>query len=339
MACDAVAFAAGGTGGHVAPALAVAEEIRRLSPGTALLLMGGARHGERIFDFPGEMVDVQPVRITPKALLTEFPSLRRSVRRAGDVLRTRKVGAVVGTGGYASFPTLLAALFQGIPVWLLEQNQIPGRVVRLLKPFVKRVVGPAGCRLRGIEPWGSPARSEFFNLTRPPSPPPIRILVSGGSQGSKTLDERLPPLLSKCQDVHVIHLCRPGGSVAPYTVPHEIHPTGPGFPARLASVHVLVGRAGGSTIAECNAAARAQILIPLPSAMDDHQRANARIQKEGGAAEILDEGEGDDAWLSTLSNFLKPERIRLASEAAGRLADRGLTERLARELLAKAATR
>lgn len=339
MACEAVAFAAGGTGGHVAPAMAVAEEIRRLSPGTALLLMGGARQGEKIFDFPGEMVDVEPLRITPKALMTQFPALRRSVRLAGDVLREKKVGAVVGTGGYASFPTLVAALLQRIPVWLLEQNQIPGRVVRLLKPFVRRVVGPSGCRLRGIEPWGSPARAEFFSLTRPPSPPPVRILVSGGSQGSKTLDERLPPLLSSLQDVHVIHLCRPGGVVSPYMVPHEIVPTGPGFPARLAGAHVLIGRAGGSTIAECNAACRAQILVPLPSAMDDHQRANARVQKEGGAAEILEESEGDEVWRDRLQAFLTESALASASTAAGRMADRGLCERLAREILSQAAPR
>ena len=339
MACEAVAFAAGGTGGHVAPALAVAEELKRLSPGTALLLMGGARPGEKIFEFPGDVVDVAPPRLSLRSLPSSLMNLRNSVRLAGYVLRGRRAGAVVGTGGYASLPTLLAAFLERIPVWLLEQNQVPGRVVRLLRPWARRVVGPAGCPRRGVDPWGSPARAEFFSLPKAQDAPPLRILVSGGSQGSKTLDERLPGLLSTLQGIHVTHLHRPGGAMAAYTIAHEIVPTGPGFPARLAACHVLLGRAGGSTIAECNAARRPQILVPLPSAMDDHQRANALVQKEAGAAEILEESDSDEVWRGRLQAFLTQPRLTAAAEAAGKLADQGLCERLAREILAGAAPR
>ncbi|MFL6729210.1 MAG: undecaprenyldiphospho-muramoylpentapeptide beta-N-acetylglucosaminyltransferase [Sphingomicrobium sp.] len=308
-------LAAGGTGGHMVPAHALAAELR--SRGHGVLLITDDR-GAR---FPGLFKDV-PVHILPAGRLGGGPigwlkAARAVIAGRGEAKRLYKEhrpDAVVGFGGYPAFPSLLAASAMRIPTVLHEQNAVLGRVNRLLASEAE-AIGTAFEQVERLKPRfadrtvlvGNPVRESISRLGELPFPPfdefaPLKILITGGSQGATVLGEVVPEGLGLLQPslrrrLQVVHQCRPDDiervrkTYAALGIPAELMTYIEDMPDKLADAHLVIGRAGASTIAELTAAGRPAILIPFPAATDDHQTANARdMTKAGGARTIQQTG-------------------------------------------------
>ncbi|MEO7257907.1 MAG: UDP-N-acetylglucosamine--N-acetylmuramyl-(pentapeptide) pyrophosphoryl-undecaprenol N-acetylglucosamine transferase, partial [Sphingomicrobium sp.] len=292
-------LAAGGTGGHMVPAHALAVELK--SRGHGVLLITDDR-GAR---FPG-LFDNVPVHILPAGRLGGGPiSWIRALRsvasgrsEARGLYRNHRPDAVVGFGGYPAFPSLLAASAMRIPTLLHEQNAVLGRVNRLL-------AGEAVAIATGFEAVerlkprhrdktvtvGNPVRESIARLGEMPFPPfdelaPLKLLITGGSQGASVLGSVVPEGLalldpSLRRRLQVIQQCRPEdiervrARNAELGIPAELMTYIEDMPDKLAEAHLVIGRAGASTLAELTAAGRPAILIPYPSATDDHQTVNA----------------------------------------------------------------
>jgi UDP-N-acetylglucosamine--N-acetylmuramyl-(pentapeptide) pyrophosphoryl-undecaprenol N-acetylglucosamine transferase len=304
-------LAAGGTGGHMIPAHALAAELRGRGHGVLLITDDrGAR-------FPGLFENV-PVHILPAGRLGGGPigwlkaalAVARGRGEAKALYREHRPDAVVGFGGYPAFPSLLAASAMSIPTVLHEQNAVLGRVNRLLAGEAE-AIGTAYAEVDRLKASyadktvlvGNPVREEIAKLGELPFPPfdevaPLKILVTGGSQGATILGQIVPAGLgllgpSLRRRLQVVQQCRPDdiervrAQYAELGIPAELLTYIEDMPAKLADAHLVVGRAGASTIAELTAAGRPAILIPFAAATDDHQTANAReMVKAGGARSI-----------------------------------------------------
>ena len=304
-------LAAGGTGGHLTPAFALAQELDLRGHHVALIT--DAR-GQAI---PGKP-DFLPAHVLPAGRFGKNPlgwpaaisaviEGRAMARRLYDSFRPT---AVVGFGGYPALPALLAASNAGIATVIHEQNAVLGRVNRLLAGRVNAIATafPHVARLapkheRKVHLVGNPVRAEVLALRDQPFPAftdegLLRVLVTGGSQGARVLSDvvpdglaLLPPALRS--RLQVTQQCRPEDlpgvreRYARHDIPAELASFFEEMAARLADAHLFIGRAGASTLAELTAVGRPAILVPLPIATDDHQAANVReIVKAGGARAI-----------------------------------------------------
>jgi UDP-N-acetylglucosamine--N-acetylmuramyl-(pentapeptide) pyrophosphoryl-undecaprenol N-acetylglucosamine transferase len=304
-------LAAGGTGGHMIPAHALAAELKRRGHGVLLITDDrGAR-------YPGIFENV-PVHVLPAGRLGGGPigwikaliSVARGRADAKNLYRHDRPNAVVGFGGYPAFPALLAASAMRIPTVIHEQNAVLGRVNRLLAGEAK-AIGTAYDEVDRLKSSyrdksvlvGNPVREEIARLGELPFPPfdevaPLKILVTGGSQGATVLSAVVPEGLGLLQPslrrrLQIVQQCRPDdidGVRKRYVelgIPAELFTYIEDMPEKLAEAHLVIGRAGASTIAELTAAGRPAILIPYPPATDDHQTANSReLTKSGGARTI-----------------------------------------------------
>ena len=304
-------LAAGGTGGHMMPAHALAEEL--ILRGHRVALVTDDR-GARI---PGLFERAQ-VHVLPAGRLSGGPA--GWLRAARGILTGRAMAlrlyetfrpsAVVGFGGYPAFPALLAARRDRIPTLIHEQNAVLGRVNRLVASHVDAIATAYGHVLRlprgaqdKVEYVGNPVRHEVLALRERPYPPLgedgiFRLLVTGGSQGAAILSEVVPEGLALLPEhfrrrLQVTQQCRPEdieavrGRYAELGIPADLATYMPDLPDRLAWSHLVIARAGASTIAELTAAGRPAILVPLPSATDDHQTANAREMARAGGARMI----------------------------------------------------
>lgn len=306
-------LAAGGTGGHMIPAHALAEEL--MSRGHRVALITDAR-GARI---PGLFDGVQ-VHVLPAGRLTKnplsWPGAAKGIYQ-GRAMALRlydsfEPSAVIGFGGYPAFPALLAALKAGIPTAVHEQNAVLGRVNRLLASRVDAIATAYPNVARMKPAWngkthlvGNPVREEILAIREQDFPPLddngiFRVLVTGGSQGASILSRVVPDGLGMLplnfrRRMQVTQQCRAediDAVRARYVqlgVPADLATYLPDLPDRLSWSHLVIGRAGASTIAELTAAGRPAILIPLPSATDDHQTANVREMVEAGGARAINE--------------------------------------------------
>ncbi len=304
-------LAAGGTGGHLTPAFALAAELVKRGHHVALVT------DERGAAIPGKP-DFLPAHVLPAGRFGKnplgWPAGLRAVlegrRMARRLYETFQPGAVVGFGGYPALPALLAATAEGIPSVIHEQNAVLGRVNRLLAGRVDAIATayPDVLRLKDkfaakVHLVGNPVRPEVLALRAQEFPPftadgLFRVLVTGGSQGARVLSEvvpdglaMLPPALRS--RLQVTQQCRPEdleavrARYASHAIPAELGTYFEDMQARLADTHLFIGRAGASTIAELTAVGRPAILVPLPIATDDHQAANVReMVKAGGARSI-----------------------------------------------------
>jgi UDP-N-acetylglucosamine--N-acetylmuramyl-(pentapeptide) pyrophosphoryl-undecaprenol N-acetylglucosamine transferase len=333
-------LAAGGTGGHMIPAHALAAELK--SRGHGVLLITDDR-GAR---FPGLFEDV-PVHILPAGRLGGGPigwlkaagSVLKGRGEAKRLYREHRPDAVVGFGGYPAFPSLLAASAMRIPTVLHEQNAVIGRVNRLLAGDAE-AIGTAYDRVDRLKTRyagkavliGNPVREEIARLGELPFPPfdefaPLKILVTGGSQGATVLSKVVPAGLGMLQPslrrrLQVVQQCRPEdiervrGQYAELGIPAELMTYIEDMPEKLADAHLVVGRAGASTVAELSAAGRPAILIPFAAATDDHQTANAReMVKAGGARAIQESGFTPDV-LARQIEALAMDPVALNNAAA-----------------------
>jgi UDP-N-acetylglucosamine--N-acetylmuramyl-(pentapeptide) pyrophosphoryl-undecaprenol N-acetylglucosamine transferase len=305
-------LAAGGTGGHMVPAHALAEEL--ISRGHFAALITDDR-GARI---PGLFEQV-PVHILPAGRLSGGPigwlragkNIFTGRAMARRMYETFRPSAAIGFGGYPALPALLAARKDGIPTLIHEQNAVLGRVNRLMAKRVDAIATayPDVDRLKAkhldkTHLVGNPVRDEVLALRDQPFPPLsedgiFRILVVGGSQGATILSDVVPDGLAMLPEhfrrrLQVTQQCRPEDidqvrrKYASHGIPADLATYIPDLPARLAWSHLVIARAGASTIAELTAAGRPAILVPLPTATDNHQVSNAReMAKAGGARMIL----------------------------------------------------
>ena len=302
-------LAAGGTGGHMIPAHALAEELMRR--GHKVALVTDARGAKIPGLFDGVDTHVLPAGRLGGGLLGWIKAAKgiwAGRRAAKALIRDFEPAVVVGFGGYPALPTLLAALSLKVPTALHEQNAVLGRVNRLLAGRVDalatayRQVDRLPAKVDPIV-VGNPVRAEVLALREQPYPPLsedgiFRLLVTGGSQGASVLSTVVPDALGMLpvvlrQRLQVTQQCRPEdiekvrARYAELDIPADLATYLGDLPERLGWSHLFVGRSGASTIAELTAAGRPAILVPLPSAMDDHQTANAReMAATGGARSI-----------------------------------------------------
>ncbi|HEX8387524.1 MAG TPA: undecaprenyldiphospho-muramoylpentapeptide beta-N-acetylglucosaminyltransferase [Sphingomonas sp.] len=304
-------LAAGGTGGHMVPAAALATELARRGHRVALV------SDQRGVRFPGLFEGVQ-THVLPAGRIAGGPigwlragrEMLRGRAMARELYRTFKPAAVIGFGGYPAFPALSAAFAEGIPTAVHEQNAVLGRVNRLVAGKVdaiatsyavtERLKAKLGDKARHT---GNPVRDEVLALRSRPYPlleedGIFRVLVTGGSQGASILSQVVPDGLAMLpvtfrRRLQVTHQARiedidaVRAKYAEHDIPAELATYLPDMPERLAWAHLVIARAGASTIAELTAAGRPAILVPLPGATDDHQTVNAReITRAGGARTI-----------------------------------------------------
>ena len=311
MAAKHYVLAAGGTGGHMVPAAALASELARRGHRVALV------SDERGVRFP-DLFDGVQTHVLPAGRLAGGPlgwaraagKMWAGRAMARQLYATFKPSAVIGFGGYPALPALLAAYADGIPTIIHEQNAVLGRVNRLVAGRVKGIATSYAdtARLRASHRAkthcvGNPVRQSILAIRERPYPAidedgVFRVLVTGGSQGASILSQVVPDGLAllpvhfrrrlqvthqaRIEDIDEVRL-----KYAEHGIPAEVATYLPDLPEHLSWAHVVIARAGASTISELTAAGRPAILVPLPSATDDHQTANAReITKAGGARTI-----------------------------------------------------
>jgi UDP-N-acetylglucosamine--N-acetylmuramyl-(pentapeptide) pyrophosphoryl-undecaprenol N-acetylglucosamine transferase len=335
-------LAAGGTGGHLTPAFALAHELDRRGHHVALIT--DARGAE----IPGKP-DFLTAHVLPAGRFGKNPlgwpkGLAAVLEGRGMALRlydSFDPSAVVGFGGYPALPALLAARAADVPSVIHEQNAVLGRVNRLLAgrvnaiatayPDVERLAPKLADKVYLV---GNPVRPEVLALRDEPFPAfapegLLRVLVTGGSQGARVMSEIVPdglsmlapPLRSRLQ---VTQQCRAEDleavrqRYASHGIPAELGTYFEDMQARLADAHLFIGRAGASTIAELTAVGRPAILVPLPIATDDHQAANVReIVKAGGARSIRQHNFTAKELAKQINAMAqRPETLATAAHAA-----------------------
>ena len=333
-------LAAGGTGGHMIPAHALAAELKGRGHGVLLIT------DERGSRFPGLFEDV-PVHILPAGRLGGGPiglikALGAVVKGRGEakrLYREHRPDAVVGFGGYPAFPSLLAASSMNIPTVLHEQNAVLGRVNRLLAGEAE-AIGTAYDQVDRLKQKfadktvliGNPVRAEITRLGELPFPAfdevaPLKILVTGGSQGASVLSKVVPAGLglldpSLRRRLQVVQQCRPEDiervreQYAKLGIPAELMTYIEDMPDKLADAHLVIGRAGASTVAELSAGGRPAILVPFAADTDDHQTANAREMVKAGGARAIQEADFTPEVLARQIEALAMDSVALANAAA-----------------------
>lgn len=350
-----ILFAGGGTGGHLYPGIAVADELLRRDGATVVSFVGTARGLEsRVVPARGLPLDlIRSAGLKGKslsALVRGLALLPWSALDAWRVISRRRPDVVVGVGGYSSGPVLLLAALRGVPTLLMEQNTAPGFTNRTLARWVRAAALSYDETLQyfpriGVV-TGNPVRQEFLQALESVDEPirgdgEVRVLIVGGSQGARAINDAViaaaPALagggLSLTHQTGERDLTRVREGYAAAGLPATVEPFFHDMNARMRAADVVVARAGASTLAELTVLGRPSILVPLPTAADDHQRKNARLLAAAGAAEVIDEPELTGARLATLLTTLAadPDRRRVMADrartlgrpdAAARVADR-----------------
>ncbi len=333
-----VMIAGGGTGGHVIPALAIAGALKSAYD-AEVCFIGTARGMEtRLVPQAGyalELIEVgQLNRVSLATKLKTIVALPRGILYCLGLLRRWRPEVVVGVGGYASGPAMLAALILRVPTLAFEPNAMPGMANRLIGKRISAAAvnfAPTQAYFRNAEVTGIPVRSEFFTLApRPPQSAP-RLLVMGGSQGARALNQKMPQiakaLLEAVPGLTILH--QAGARHAETTQAAYAASGAPAdrwrvqafledLPSQFAASDLILARSGASTVAELAASGKPSLLVPFPQAADDHQRKNAEVLVEGGAAVMLVEQDMTDArLLDALSGLLgNPGRLQEMSARA-----------------------
>ena len=354
-----VLVAGGGTGGHLYPGIAIAEEVKTTTGGEAVFV-GTARGLETKLvpaaGFALELVTVSGLkRMGLGALLRGIARLPGAFIESARILRRHRPDVVLGVGGYASGPLVFAAALLGYPTAIQEQNSQPGFTNRVLGKLVRRVFvafDDAAARFarRKVRGVGNPVRRSFLDRVAAGAPAEDgrAVVILGGSQGSRAVNElaagmvrvldargRLPPIihqtgadqLNEMQVTYAAH---------GYEGRVELRPFIDDMPAVLSKAAVCIARAGALTLAELAIMRRPAILIPLPTAADDHQTMNARAFERAGAAVLLPQAEASATRLADLVDEILQDPARRAAMAAamGTLARADATRDIVAELTA-----
>ena len=340
-----VVIAGGGTGGHVIPALAIGRELRDRH-GAEVLFIGTARGLETKLvpegGFPLELVrSGQLKNVSFKTRMKTFSDLPLGILHCVRLLRRFKPHVVVGVGGYASGPAVIAAALLRLPTLAYEPNAVPGMTNRIAGRFVSAAAvnfPQTVSFFRNAEVTGVPVRPEIFAVSESTSKPPdapLRLLVTAGSQGAAVFNDMLPRiahrLLRKLPALTIVHQSGPrhldatraayeasGADAARWQVEAFLHD----MPAQYAAADLVLARSG-STVAELCAAGLPSLLVPFPQAADDHQRRNAEVLAEAGAAALLlqvdvTEASLEEALLALLSDEVRRREMAVRARTLAR---------------------
>ena len=341
---------AGGTGGHVFPAIAVAKHLRE--QGWNVSWLGTADHMEaRIVPENGFDIDFIKVSgVRRNGLLGKIKApfkVLSAVMQARKIMKRLKPDAVLGMGGYASGPGGLAAKLCNIPLIIHEQNAAPGLTNRVLSRIASRVcTGFPGAfpKIKNAAYAGNPVRPEIAamhdaSLPEPDSSRPLRVLVIGGSQGAQALNLGLPAIFKEAGDIEIRHQAGKGKAehtkavydALSLTRAPEISEFINDMAGAYAWADIIVCRAGASTVAEIAAARRMAIFVPLPTAVDDHQTKNARFLESAGGAFVIPQSELGGGKLLELLKRASSDRdfVRKAQQASGDAAKLNATSEVA----------
>jgi UDP-N-acetylglucosamine--N-acetylmuramyl-(pentapeptide) pyrophosphoryl-undecaprenol N-acetylglucosamine transferase len=329
-------LAAGGTGGHLFPAEALAREL--IARGWRVVLATDSRGDQYAHAFPAESrIALEAATFKPGdpiGMAKASVKIAQGVMQARAAFRKLEPAIVVGFGGYPSFPALTAAIQQKRPTLIHEQNAVLGRSNRKLAGRVK-TVACAFPTLEKADPKltpvvvGNPVRPEIRALYDRSYAPPsdqIRLLVTGGSQGARLLSETVPAAVSLLaepirnrlkveQQTRQESLDNARRIYADAAVEAQVAPFFRDMASRLEHAHLVIGRAGASTVCELAVAGLPSILVPLKIAADDHQRFNARLLTDVGAADVVNE---DDVTVDGLAELL--QRTLSAPQGLARMA-------------------
>lgn len=343
-----VVLAGGGTGGHLFPGIAVAQELQRRHPTWRIVFVGTARGIEvRAVPRQGfalELLDVQPLRGRGVAgLVRGLWAVPRALWAAARLLRRLRAQVAIGVGGYAAGPALLMAAVLGVPTVVMEQNAHAGLTNRLLGRWCRHILlampNQQLGRLGGARVVGNPVRQDLVALGRSPriypqhftEHRPLRLLVVGGSQGAHALNEAVVALLPHLKGLHVALHHQTGqkdfDSVLERYGEHlnvkaRVAPFIDDMAQAYAEADVLLCRSGASTLAELAVVGLPGIFVPYPSAADDHQTANARVMVAAGGGRLLPEsGLSAQALLDLLRPWLEsPARLGEMAQCARKAA-------------------
>ncbi|MFZ5637497.1 MAG: undecaprenyldiphospho-muramoylpentapeptide beta-N-acetylglucosaminyltransferase [Pseudomonadota bacterium] len=351
-----VMILAGGTGGHIFPGLAVAAALR--ARGVPVVWLG-AEGGMETRLVPQHGVEIETIGISGVrgkglgALLRAPLRILSAIRAAAKVLARHKPRAVVSFGGFAAGPGGIAAAIAGVPLLVHEQNRAPGMTNRILARFAKRVLTGFPDAFPGRETVvGNPVRDAIAGIAPPRGrfegrgDDRLHLLVLGGSQGARALNEAVPKALRQLQGAGVLtrHQCgekmrdEAAAAYAAAGVEASIEPFIADMAAAYAWADLVVCRAGALTIAEVCAAGVGSVLVPLPTAVDDHQTKNAQyvVQRRAGVL-LKQDGDLADKLAMELRNLvLDPGKRLFMAEAARSLAKIDAAERVADAVLEEA---
>jgi UDP-N-acetylglucosamine--N-acetylmuramyl-(pentapeptide) pyrophosphoryl-undecaprenol N-acetylglucosamine transferase len=337
-------MAGGGTGGHVIPALAVARELRRR--GHEPFFVGTDRGLEAKLvpqqGFPFEKIEIGALnRVSLQTRLATLCKLPFSTLSCAKFVRPS--AAVFSMGGYVAGPPVMAALLNRIPVVVMEPNAVPGFTNRVIGRFVSRALisFPETARYFAngrTELTGLPVREEFFQLPPKPPGPLLHILITGGSQGSRTLNravrESWPLFRSAGFLVRITHQTgaaefdETSAAFREFGMAGEVVPFIQDMPAAFAAADLIVCRSGAGAVSELAASGKPSILVPFPFAADDHQTRNAEAFERAGAARLIRDA---DLTGKTLVSAVmeQAESLEFMAEAARTLARPGAAVRAA----------
>ncbi|MGE3153925.1 MAG: undecaprenyldiphospho-muramoylpentapeptide beta-N-acetylglucosaminyltransferase [Nitrospiraceae bacterium] len=355
-----IVIAAGGTGGHLYPAIALAREFQRVKPGASVLFVGTTRGMEsRVVPhegFPLRMITAKPfMGMGRLGALKALVALPVGVRESVQLLREQRTDLVIGVGGYTSPAVLLAAALLRRPTVILEPNSYPGLANKLLGPLVQRIFLAFGSAAEffpqaKVRVVGTPLRREFVEPLHAQTPGSedgrMHLVIFGGSQGAKAINaamvEALPYLSDLRDRLLITHQTGEADresvaqGYAKYRFRADVRPFLYDMPMVLRSADLVVSRAGAMTIAELAACGCPAILVPLPQAIYNHQAKNAAVMETAGAAIVLPQyelsGERTASTIrSILTNSQRLQDMRARSlalrrvDAAGRIVEECLS--------------
>jgi UDP-N-acetylglucosamine--N-acetylmuramyl-(pentapeptide) pyrophosphoryl-undecaprenol N-acetylglucosamine transferase len=342
-----VIIAGGGTGGHVIPALAIAHQLKK-QLGAEILFIGTARGIEtRLVPQAGFRLElIQVGALKNVSLMTRAKTmfdLPRAIAASSRMLSEFDPEVVIGVGGYASGPAMVAAIRRRLPTLAFEPNVVPGFANRMIARWVSAAAVHfeetcryfSNCRVTGV-----PVRAAFFSI--PPKTGGVpTLLVFGGSQGARAINqamiESLAGLRSKIPGIHIIHQTGQRDYdhvLAAYQrsgISGEVHKFIDDMPGTFGRADLLVCRSGASSVGEITAAGKPAIFVPFPAAADDHQNVNARALERVGAAVVVEESNLGAAYLvdTTAALIGDAGRLRSMSAAAKSLAHPKAVEEIA----------
>lgn len=356
LAGQVIAVTSGGTGGHMFPAAALSKALVRR--GAKVLFFTDARAARYTDGVDGVQTIILPAGgIAGKGIkgrLMGAVRLGLGTLKARSMIKKAKPAVVIGFGGYASIPATMSAKWLGIPFAIHEQNAVLGRANRLVAGAAKRIA-TSFPTVTLIDPtdqnkviWtGNPVRAEVAALANstydvPTEDGPIKLLITGGSQGARVLSEILPTALvnlpegirrrlvvtqqARDEDINAVRKTYDGSGID-VTLASFIDD----IPERLRDCHLVIARSGASTVAELTAAGRPGLLVPLPHAIDDHQRFNAQQVEDAGGAWLMPQDRfSSETVTDRLAKLLRnPAALTRAAKAAKTAGRANAAERLA----------
>lgn len=336
-----IIIAGGGTGGHIYPGIAIAQEFKRRNAATSVVFVGTARGLEtRIVPREGfglELIEVAALKgVSVGRRVRSLLMLPKSFFAVRSLIRKHRPDVVIGVGGYASGPMVMVAALMGVPTMVAEQNALPGFTNRMLARFVKAAaVSFEEARWffgKKAEITGNPVRAEFFSVPDKAPGAVTNILITGGSQGARPINnammDALPLLAGERERLAIVHQTGEGDYervkelYRRAEMQAEVKPFIEKMVDEFARADLAISRAGATTVAELAAAGRPALMIPFPLAADDHQRKNAEAVERAGAGRMILQSEltGERLAQELLPLVRDPQKLKQMGAASRRLA-------------------